>query len=320
MIELFAPVARCIDRVVIRMALMRLEARAAGECLPAEALTPAAVADFFEVGARPPEEVEFRGRHGFFCDSPLPGVAPESRRIYGRFYRCGEDWRNRPTIIMLHGWNGENSDRLLFPLLARRFRRLGINLLSFVLPCHGKRRARSGPGCDFISPDVSVMLQSTRQALADAQALIGWLRRETSGPIGIWGISLGAWLAGLLACHDDRLSWAVLMSPIVRMDRAIQELDFCAPIRRSLAGRELPFQGLNLTDHRPRLDRQNLLLVAGSHDLFTPQSSVEELWEFWNYPPIERFDHGHLTILVSAKAMLRAIRFVRDRAEKARVC
>jgi len=107
-----------------------------------------------------------------------------------------------------------------------------------------------------------------------------------------------------------------MMSPIVRMDRAIEELEFCAPIRRSLAGREIPFHGLNLVDHRPLTDRRNLLLVEGRYDLFAPQARVEELWEIWGRPPIERFNHGHISILLSWKAMGRALWFIQNRLDQ----
>lgn len=315
MTKIAGPIVRLIDRAVIRLARLHLDKRVEGKNRGPEIQALPAEPDFFGGEVRPPEDLDFSGSHGFSCDSPMEGVAPECRRIHGRFYRCGDQWRKRPVVIMLHGWNGENCYQLLFPLLAHQCRRNGISLLSFLFPCHGKRRAPSGPGNDLISPDLSAMIHSTHQAIADAQALIGWLHQQGCGPIGIWGISLGAWLAGLLACNDDRVSFAVLMSPVVRMDRAIEELEFCAPIRRSLAGREAPFQGLNLTDQQPLMARQNLLLVEGRHDLFAPRQWVEELWEAWGRPPIERFDHGHISILFSLKAMIRTLGFVRDRAK-----
>lgn len=304
-----APIIRLVDRAVIRMARLHLEKRV-GQRDSGEVQELPGEPDFFNDEIGPPEKVVFSGPHDFTCDSPLQGVAPQCRRIYGKFYRWNDRWRKRPVLMMLHGWNGENCYRLLFPLLALRCRRFGISLLSFQLPCHGKRRAPFGPGADFISSDLSAMVFSTRQAIADAQSLISWLKREGCGPVGIWGISLGAWLAGLLACNDDRLSFAVLMTPISRMDRAIRELEFCAPIRRTLKRRELPFDGLNLPDHRPLMNPRNLLLVEGRHDLFAPREGIEELWEAWNRPPILRFHHGHMSILVSAIAMARALRFV----------
>ncbi len=309
MLFLFSPFIKLVDRAVIRMARLRLEQRGRKR-LSENAQEFPAKPDFFCEEVKPPAKMVFSGKHDFSCDSPMPGVAPQCRRIYGKFYRWDGQWRKRPVLVMLHGWNGENCYRLLFPLLARRCRKNGISLLTFQLPCHGKRRTPFGPGADFISPDLSAMVCSTQQAIADAQSLIGWLKREGCGPIGVWGISLGAWLAGLLACNDDRLSFAVLMTPISRMDCAIQELEFCAPIRRTLKRRELPFGGLNLPDHRPLMNRRNLLLVEGRHDLFAPRERIEELWEAWDRPPIVRFQHGHMSILVSAVAMARALRFV----------
>jgi pimeloyl-ACP methyl ester carboxylesterase len=317
--QMAAPIVQLIDRAVIRMARLRLEKRVRQNSRSEEALILPAEPDFFGGEVKPPAHLDFSGSHDFTshdftCDSPMQGVAPECRRIHGKFYRCDDQWRKRPVVIMLHGWNGENCYRYLFPLLALRCRRNGISLMSFVLPCHGRRRAPSGPGNDFISPDLAAMVLSTHQAIADAQALIAWLRQEGCGPIGLWGISLGAWLAGLLACNDDRVSFAVLMTPIVRMDRAIEELEFCAPIRQSLAGREVPFRGLNLSDHHPRMHRRNLLLVEGRHDLFAPRAWVEELYEAWGRPRIERFHHGHISMLISPKAMVRALLFVRESA------
>ncbi|WP_240194436.1 alpha/beta hydrolase [Desulfopila inferna] len=309
-----APLVKLIDRAVIRMARLHLEKRVYGNSHLAEAKALLEEQDFFGNQVEPVDEMKFFGSFDFSCNSPVAGVAPQSSQVYGKFYRCGDNWRKRPVVIMLHGWNGENCYRLLFPLLARYCCRHGINLLMFELPCHGRRRAPSGAGSDFISADLSAMVKSTRQAIADTRALLGWLKQEGCGPIGVWGISLGAWLAGLLVCNDERLKFAVVMSPIVRMDRAIEELEFCVPIRRSLAGREIPFHGLNLVDHRPLTDRGNLLLLEGRHDVFAPQARVEELWEIWERPPIERFNHGHISILVSWKAMRRALRFIEDRA------
>lgn len=316
MLPVFVPLIKLVDRAVIRMARLNLEKRVRESDLGNTRELPGKP-EFFSDRVKPPQKMIFSGSHDFTCDSPLQGVAPQSRRIYGKFYRWDDQWRKRPVLMMLHGWNGENCYRFLFPLLALRCRRFGISLISFQLPCHGRRRTPSGPGADFISPDLAAMVQSTRQAIADAQSLIGWLEQEGCNPIGIWGISLGAWLAGLLACHDDRLSFAVLMTPISRMDRAIEELEFCAPIRRSLGRREMPFGGLNLPDHRPVMNPRNILLVEGRHDLFAPPEWVEVLWKAWNRPPIARYHHGHMSMLVSVRAMVRGLGFVKDRVRKA---
>ena len=108
MINLAAPVVRLFDRAVIRMARLRLERRVAGECRPPNVTALPAEPDFFGGRIEPPANLDFFGAHDFTCASPMEGVAPECRRIHGKFYRCGDQWRQRPVVIMLHGWNGEN--------------------------------------------------------------------------------------------------------------------------------------------------------------------------------------------------------------------
>ncbi len=302
-----------IDRAVIRIARLHLEKRLGGESHLAAAQALLETPDFFSNDVKPPAQLDFAGGHDFSCNSPIEGASGASRRIYGKFYRCGDNWRERPVVMMLHGWNGENCYHFLFPLLAYQCRRYGISLMMFQLPCHGRRRARRGAGMDFISSDLNAMVQSTQQSISDARALIGWLKHEGCGPVGVWGMSLGAWLAGLLACKEERLDFGILMTPISRMDRAIEELEFCAPIRHSLNGTRVSLRGLNLPEHRPLMDRRNLLLIEGRHDLFAPSEWVEELRDEWGGPPIARFPHGHISILMSPAAMLCALRFIRDR-------
>lgn len=268
--------------------------------------------DYFGDDTPPVANMQFMDSSHFTCDSPHAGVSPSCRRIYGRFYAAGNRLSNRPTVILLHGWNGEMCYRLLFPYLARRFRNAGINTLMFELPCHGERRAGSGIGSDFLSADLAAVAESGRQAIADTRALLGWLRQEGSGPLGIWGISLGAWIAGLVACHDQQLSAAVLMAPLCRIDRAIEELDFCAPLRHSLKDSDLAFTRVNLAWHRPLPEPARIFLAAGLHDQFIPLRHIDELAAAWGHPCLQRFRHGHISMLFCRQAMLRSQTFLRD--------
>ncbi len=308
--------ARLLDRTVIRMASRHLrdETDKDGRLQGARSILSAE--DFFGDHTPAAENMRFTGGTRFSCDSPRTGVAPSCQRIYGRLYTIGGGLSQRPTAILLHGWNGESCYRLLFPLLARQFRSSGINTLMFELPCHGGRRARSGTGSDFLSADLAAVAQSGRQALADARALMGWLEQNGSGPLGIWGISLGAWIAGLLACHDQRLSAAVLMAPLCRIDRAIEELDFCKPLRRSLQGSDLPFSRVNLAWNRPLLAPASILLAAGLYDQFVPSRHIDDVVTAWSHPRLQRFRHGHISMLFCRQAMLRSLGFLRDALDR----
>lgn len=254
---------------------------------------------------------------GFRFASPIATPWPENNFVSGRLYparhlRAGGEGRG-PAVILLHGWNGEQGYRYLFPLLARRFRWMGMTAAMIELPYHGGRKPRSGGLRNFLSGDIAHMMAATRQAIADIRAMIGWLQTEGYGPIALWGVSLGAWLGGLVACVEDRLQAAVLLTPVPNLEEAIENLAFCRHIRASMEGRNISAAELNLSAHRPRLAPENILIVQSLYDLFASPESVEELWRSWGRPEIWRVKHGHISVLFSVPIMSRTGRWLSGR-------
>ena len=130
----------------------------------------------------------------------------------------------------------------------------------------------------------------------------------------MWGVSLGAWIVGLVACREPRTNFAVLLTPMVRMDQAIAELPFCEPIRRGLAGKQVPLGPLNLDSLAPLVAPEKILLVAARDDLLAPAATVEGLWRAWNQPEIWRCPHGHISILLALPILERMARWIAARA------
>jgi pimeloyl-ACP methyl ester carboxylesterase len=260
-------------------------------------------------GAEP--ELNFTGEREFQFDSAVTTPWAENNRVSGRLFRAGSDWRKRPSVILLHGWSAEMQYRLQFHLLGRALARAGVNAAMFELPYHGRRRP-SEPGAirNFISSDLSHMIEATRQSLSDARALLGWLMKQGSPSVGVWGVSLGAWLAGLLACAETRLRFAVLLTPVARVDLAIEDLAFCEPIRRALRGLSLDLNPLNLASHVPLLPPEKILLVESRYDLFAPAATVEDLWRAWGEPELWRLPHGHISVLLSPVVLKRVVNWV----------
>jgi hypothetical protein len=102
----------------------------------------------------------------------------------------------------------------------------------------------------------------------------------------------------------------VLMIPVVRMDRVITELDFCRPIRRRLAGATMKLAPLNLITYQPKLNPDRILVVASEHDMFAPQETTEELCRAWGEPTLWHPRHGHISTMMSAPVMHRAMGWV----------
>lgn len=266
--------------------------------------------DFFHPPGGLPR-IEFSGSRRFRFASQHPSPWRENNVVHGVLHRAGPDWRMKPSVILLHGWNGELGYQFQFPLLAWRLGHQGLNVVMIELPYHGQRKPRE-PGAtrNFLSPDLVRIAEATRQAISDVRTVIRWLAAEGSPFVALWGISLGAWLAGLTACADPGVKGAVLMTPVGRMDHAIEELPFSEPIRQNVGGHPLDLSPLNLVTHRPKADPGNILLVASRYDLFAPLETVEALGRAWGDPTIWRFDHGHISLLFSIPIMERTIRWL----------
>jgi hypothetical protein len=226
--------------------------------------------------------------------------------VFGRFFPVSEDWTRHPTAILLHGWNACWWYRHIQPRLARRLARSKVNAVMIELPYHMQRRPRIPQGLDFISSDLGLTLGAARQAVADILGLVDWLLEQGSPRVGLWGFSLGAWLAGLSARFDSRLHFAVLATPIVRIDRVIKELPFCEPIRQGLRQGAVDLSWLNLCSQPPCIDPSRILIMEARYDLFAPPETAEELGRCWQGSELWRLPHGHISLMGSASTLGRA--------------
>ena len=267
--------------------------------------------DLFDSTHWRPIDFRFTTKRAFQFTSPVMSPWKRNNTVHGRLYTAEKPWQDKPTLILLHGWNAQTAYRTLFPHIARRLTKRGVNVAMFELPYHSRRKPR-GKGAikNFLSGDLVHVAQATHQAMADARALIAWLKEEGCPRVGLWGISLGAWLSGMLACTESRVDFAVLMTPVARLDRLIAEVDFCAPIRRSLGDTRVRLDSLNLATRRLKVSPDDILVVASEHDLFAPIATIEELWLAWNRPTLLRSRQGHISTLMSAPVMEKTVNWM----------
>jgi pimeloyl-ACP methyl ester carboxylesterase len=311
---MFPALTRPLDRLAIRTAC-RSVASGPPRKSPTASRKAVEHPDYFS-DLPPGGPLEFYEGDYFTYGSPVTTPLVENNTVYGRLFRGRSKRKTQaegkgPAVVFLHGWNGEQGYRYLFPLMGRRFASLGLTVAMIELPYHGSRKPKSGGLRNFLSGDLEHMMDATRQAVADIRAMVGWLDQQGYGPVGLWGVSLGSWLGGLVACADSRVASAVLVTPVPRIDEAIQSLNFCRHIRASMEGTSLSAESLNLASHRPLLPPDRILLVQSLYDLFASRSSVEELLVAWNHPEIWRVRHGHISVLFSAPIMERTGRWLR---------
>jgi dienelactone hydrolase len=300
-----------LDRWIIRLATAYMPRGSGGDARLAEAELILQRSDYFDASVDAPRDFLLTSETGFRFRSSCPSAWEENNEVFGRLFRAGAAWKRRPCVVLLHGWNGERDYRWKFPWLAKLLNRQGLNAAMIELPYHGRRRPRRADAPhNFISHDLAQTLAAARQALTDTRALLAWLRAQGAPALGVWGVSLGGWLTGLLACHEPRLGFAALLTPVPRMDLAIAQLPFCEPIRRGLEGGTLRLDALNLRSHRPVIAPDRLLLIESRHDAFVPAETIEELWRQWGQPEIWREPHGHISVLLSPSVMIRIVNWL----------
>jgi dienelactone hydrolase len=258
--------------------------------------------------------VQFTGAVPFRFESPCPGPFAENNTVHGRFHRCAGRWQERPTVLLLHGWNDAINHYFRFPIMAGQFNRHGLNAATLEAPFHFQRRPRQlGAWSNFLCPDILRTVQAARQAVAETRAFSQWLRQQGCPAVGLMGVSLGGWLAGLALCHDARFSCAVLLVPAASLDRLVATAPFCRGIRRVLEGQSIQAGKLNLTECRPAIPKENILLIEAVHDMFVPVEATEQLWRAWDQPEIWRLRHGHISVLVAPGLSGRIIRWMAPR-------
>lgn len=246
-----------------------------------------------------PAQVEFNGQLDFRFPTPRPCNFTENNVVHGRFYRCGEQWQERPVVILLHGSGDSLNYNYRFPLIARRCNRAGFNAASLVAPYHFQRRSRQLGGSLGYS-DYLQLAEATAQAIAEIRALAGWLLAQGCPSVALWGYSMGAWYAGMAACRDVRLAAVVLGATCAQMSSWVEQRAVRPRVRARLPlVREL-CKGLNLTalnllTAQPVIPAKNILLLEAFHDsMICPKEDTEDLWRAWGQPDLWRLPHGHV--------------------------
>ncbi|MGJ7042217.1 hypothetical protein J2Y63_005499 [Shinella sp. BE166] len=111
------------------------------------------------------------------------------------------------ALVVFHHWNARARNGQLARFLSRR----GITVVEIAMPYHFERSRPGSTHADYmLSASLGRTIQSIRQAVLDGRKLIRWLGTEGYKQISVLGMSLGSWVAGLIAAHESTVSKASL--------------------------------------------------------------------------------------------------------------
>ncbi len=207
----------------------------------------------------------------------------------------------RPWLVLLHGaymgWLA--TDARMFD--AQRLYELGVNVVLPVLPLHGPRRPEGGVVPRSL-PTVDAMdnVHGMAQAAADVRALLGWMRAQDDQPIGLYGVSLGSYVAALVGALEQPLGCLVAGIPAVdfpavfrsQTPERIRRLDWYQRFINELSQLHAVVSPAMATPATPKHRR---FIYAGRGDrILRPLEQAATLWRIWEQPETYWFDGGHV--------------------------
>ncbi|SRR6266404_3753717 len=207
----------------------------------------------------------------------------------------------RGTVIALHGFTMGDPRFDVYPLMARRWYERGLDVALVTLPWHGARCPATShySGELFGSWDVGRLNEAVRQAVHDVRRLELWLRACSDAPVGIVGLSLGGYVAAVLASVTDDAdfiipivppaSLATLPSNLFALSRHGRGAD--APL--SVAALEEGYRVHSPLTHTLRVPHERVLIVAGRGDRLVPPEHPHALWRHWGEPAIHWYSGSH---------------------------
>jgi pimeloyl-ACP methyl ester carboxylesterase len=224
----------------------------------------------------------------------------------------------RPWLVCIHGMGMGSPIADLSAFNAKQlFHERGLNLVFPVLPAHGPRRQPGRRLPDVPGADHLDLIHMLAQALWDIRRLIGWI--GPGAPIGAYGISLGGYVASLLACHEPSLTSVLVGVPVVDFERLERHHANSSQRRRAkrfhLIGDEARslYEVVSPLALTPYLPPERLAIYGGLGDRVATPAQAQLLSDHWAKAPVCWYPGGHIGFMWSG----RVEHFVADQLDAA---
>ncbi|TJV78665.1 MAG: dienelactone hydrolase-related enzyme, partial [Mesorhizobium sp.] len=217
------------------------------------------------------------------------------------------------AMVIFHHWNASARNRQIANFFSQR----GITVVEIAMPYHFERSRPGSLYADYmLSPNLGRTIQSVRQAVWDGRKLIRWLKSEGYREISVLGMSLGSWVAGLIAAHDSAVSKASLfltagsLADMVWTGRATRSIRDSLEPEIELTDLRRAWSPLNLENYahslaRPDLDLQ--VVLAKRDKVVLPELSerfMQRLKDAGARPNILELNCGHYSLAMPPYILL----------------
>ncbi|RWL18008.1 MAG: dienelactone hydrolase-related enzyme [Mesorhizobium sp.] len=217
------------------------------------------------------------------------------------------------VMVIFHHWNASARNRQIANFFSQR----GITVVEIAMPYHFERSRPGSLHADYmLSPNLGRTIQSVRQAVWDGRKLIRWLKSEGYREISVLGMSLGSWVAAIVAAHDLAVSKASLfltagsLADMVWTGRATRSIRDSLEPEIELTDLRRAWGPLNLENcahslARPDLDLQ--VVLAKRDKVVLPELSerfMQRLKDAGARPNILELNCGHYSLAMPPYILL----------------
>ncbi|TIW52278.1 MAG: dienelactone hydrolase-related enzyme [Mesorhizobium sp.] len=234
------------------------------------------------------------------------------------------------AMVIFHHWNASARNRQIANFFSRR----GITVVEIAMPYHFERSRPGSLHADYmLSPNLGRTIQSVRQGVLDGRKLIRWLKSEGYRKVSVLGMSLGSWVAGLIAAHDQAVSKAALfltagsLADMVWTGRATRLIRDSLEPEIELTDLRRAWGPLNLENYAHSVARPDLdlhVVLAKRDKVVLPELSkkfMRRLKDAGARPNILELNCGHYSLAIPPYILLAGLslkRFLSRAHEAAR--
>lgn len=240
---------------------------------------------------------------------PWPDEPGRERWLDYRPVRTGHVWMlkhddetPRPWIVLVNGYRtGDPLTDFGMFRADRLHQKHGLNVAVVVLPLHGPRAIGANGGRVLHAGAMNTVF-TLAQGAWDVRRVLSWLRDEFSAPaVGISGISLGGYMASLVASLDADLSCVIAGVPEADLVRGMRrQIDPLLPPYYEQWGLsweplEQVFKIISPMSLPCLVPHEARYIYAGLLDRWVRPGNVKQLWKHWDQPEILWYEGSHLS-------------------------
>jgi dienelactone hydrolase len=212
----------------------------------------------------------------------------------------------RPRLLYIHGYMQPETLIEELALLTTMAQVLQMEVVQLQPPYHGRRKPRASrfDGELYWTADLVQSVESLRQTVLDARTLLAWMRRRSTRPVGVAGLSLGGALAAVLTCLEPGFAFSAPFIGHMDLGALVADAPVLGAMRADLGRfgwKPRDFAAftkrMGWDELRPVIPSERIHLFAARDDHFFRASVMRAMWRRWGKPRIQWYPTSHMGFL-----------------------